>query len=293
MLVAPACLLAVAGCGGESPAPSAVVDASAVEAAAAELVTAIKANPPSDNTTESAVRSFTAAARELSAGATAAMAAGGKAYDVPTNAMFPEIKGANSTGSRPAARVFGMKASTPDFGIRRGDVVVFRPTKAARVACSEPGTVPFIKRVIGMPGDQVSVRRVTISAGSPYAELRPGAAGAVQRTAVPNSFGPDGVDERALAAGDTTYATFVKSKGQGSAHVSIVDGAVTPDYEVTFPVVPAGQLLVLGDNRPGSCDAHVWVERGAAFTPKARVTHRLLAVYYPASEVHVIKRSGG
>ncbi len=44
--------------------------------------------------------------------------------------------------------------------------------------------------------------------------------------------------------------TFVNGKPY------VVDKALTPIYEKKWPVGPKGQLLVLGDNRPGSCDAH-------------------------------------
>ena len=52
---------------------------------------------------------------------------------------------------------------TPRFdGYKRGDIVIFSPVQ--RVACSDsasvplPGTAPFIKRVIGEPGDLIELR---------------------------------------------------------------------------------------------------------------------------------------
>jgi hypothetical protein len=172
--------------------------------------------------------------------------------------------------------------------ISRGDIVVFDPTTGARAACSEPGDVPFVKRVIGLPGDEVSVRKETVSASSPYPELRPGGAAAVRRTATPNSFGPDGVVERQLSEGDTLDVTFVKKAGAAAATPFVVPSALTPDYEKTFPVVPEGQILVLGDNRPGSCDAHVWDERGAAFTPEDNVIGQAEVIYWPLTRMQFL-----
>ena len=211
-----------------------------------------------------------------------------KPYEIPTNSMSPEIMGANSTGTRSPDRVIANRVIYKLRDISRGDVVVFDPTKGARAACSEPGDVPFVKRVIGLPGDQVSVKKETISASNPDPALRPGGALAVRRVAEPNSFGPDDVREEKLGEGDTTYVTYVKKAGEAEAHPLIVDTAITPDYEVTFPVVPADDILVLGDNRPGSCDAHVWLERDAEFTPQSNVIGQAEVIYWPISRVRFL-----
>jgi signal peptidase I len=38
-----------------------------------------------------------------------------------------------------------------------------------------------------------------------------------------------------------------------------VPGEATPEYTMSFPAVPKGDVLVLGDNRPSSWDSHQWV----------------------------------
>ncbi len=211
-----------------------------------------------------------------------------KPYEIPTNSMFPAIQGANSTGDRAPDRVIANRVIYKLRDISPGDIIVFDPTMGARAACSELGDVPFVKRVIGVPGDQVSVREVTISSTSPYPELRPGGAAAVKRTATPNSFGPDGVTEQQLKDGDTTHVTFVKKAGQAEAQPFIVPTALTPDYTASFPVVPPGQLLVLGDNRPGSCDAHVWLDRNAEFTPEDNVIGQAELIYWPITRLQFL-----
>ena len=211
-----------------------------------------------------------------------------KPYEIPTNSMFPAIQGANSTGDRAPDRVIANRVIYKLRDISPGDIIVFDPTMGARAACSELGDVPFVKRVIGVPGDQVSVREVTISSTSPYPELRPGGAAAVKRTATPNSFGPDGVTEQQLKDGDTTHVTFVKKAGQAEAQPVIVPTALTPDYTASFPVVPPGQLLVLGDNRPGSCDAHVWLDRNAEFTPEDNVIGQAELIYWPITRLQFL-----
>ena len=211
-----------------------------------------------------------------------------KPYEIPTNSMFPAIQGANSAGDRAPDRVIANRVIYKLRDISRGDVVVFDPTTGARAACSEPGDVPFVKRVIGIPGDRVSVGRETISASSPYPELRPGGELAVRRVATPNSFGPDGVGEQPLAEGDTTFVTFVQKAGDARATPYVVPGALTPDYQVEFPPVPDGNLLMLGDNRPGSCDAHVWIERGAQFTPQDNVIGEAEVIYWPLTRLRFL-----
>ena len=224
-----------------------------------------------------------------------------KPYEIPTNSMFPAIQGANSPndsmwlsilgtmgGDHAPDRVIANRVIYKLRDISPGDIIVFDPTEGARAACSQSGDVPFVKRVIGIPGDQVSVREVTISSTSPYPELRPGGAAAVKRTPVPDSYTPDGVTEQQLKDGDTTHVTFVKKEGQAEAQPFIVPTALTPDYTASFPVVPPGQLLVLGDNRPGSCDAHKWLERNAESPPEDNVMGQAELIYGPITRLQFL-----
>lgn len=59
----------------------------------------------------------------------------------------------------------------------------------------------------------------------------------------------------------------------------IVDKAVAPDYEKTWSEVPQGQLLVLGDNRRGSCDSSQWAPD--PFVPEENVIGQAEITYWP------------
>ncbi|MDA2953930.1 MAG: signal peptidase I [Actinomycetota bacterium] len=216
-----------------------------------------------------------------------------KPYEIPTNSMFPAIQGTDGDHRSPD-RVIANRVIYKLRDISPGDIIVFDPTMGARAACIQLGDVPFVKRVIGVPGDQVSVRELTISSTSPYPELRPGGAAAVKRTATvkrtanPKSEYPDGITEQQLKDGDTTHVTFVKKEGQAEAQPFIVPPALTPYYTASFPGVPPGQLLVLGDNRPGSCDAYDWLDRNAEFTPEDNVIGQAELIYWPITRLQFL-----
>jgi signal peptidase I len=77
-----------------------------------------------------------------------------------------------------------------------------------------------------------------------------------------------------------------------SDHRTYVNGAAdsTPgpsesDYTKQWPRVPAGQLLVLGDNRAASCDSHQWPD---PFVPFASVIGRVEAIYAPPEDATLL-----
>ena len=83
-------------------------------------------------------------------------------FRVPTSSMEPTLHcakpGSGCTGSlndRVLVAKFVYRFRDP----KRGEIAVFHAPAAARVACSEGGT--YLKRVIGLPGDQVSERTGT------------------------------------------------------------------------------------------------------------------------------------
>jgi signal peptidase I len=166
-------------------------------------------------------------------------AAVAKPYEIPTASMDPTI--------RPHDRIIANRLIYHFREISRGDIIVFNPTDAARETCTSsapPGT-PYVKRVIGLPGDSVSIvwgtRDVLIN----------GARFTVP-SAVPNSVAPS--SER--------------------------------DAQRVW-VVPAGSLFVLGDNRPDSCDSHLWREN--SFVPIGNVIGQAEVTYWPLRSATFLK----
>jgi signal peptidase I len=130
------------------------------------------------------------------------------------------------------------KAVLPIADIKRGDVLVFKfPVEPER---------DFIKRVIGLPGDQVEVRhkRVYVNGtllDEPYAyylEAPP---------PVPHEMDPD---DRQPSSGDPRESY----------------GPVT---------VPPKHYFVMGDNRDNSEDSRYW-----GFLPREYVKGRALVIYW-------------
>ncbi len=108
-------------------------------------------------------------------------AAVAKPYEIPTESMVPTIK-AND-------RIIANRLIYRFRDIQRRDIIVFHPPPSATSTCGDAGggDIPFVKRVIGLPGDKVAVRDgQTFVNGTPY----------------------------------------------------VVDQALAPNYEMTWPVVP-------------------------------------------------------
>lgn len=152
-----------------------------------------------------------------------------KPYEIPTGSMIPTIEAHD--------RVIANRLIYRFRDIRRGDVIVFSPTKAAIRVCGQASAnVPFVKRVIGIPGDVVEVRK----------------------------NGPTLVNGKPLD----------------------IDGPQPNNYSRTFAAVPAGHILVLGDNRPDSCDSHEWAREGGdpttdPFVPISNVIGQAEVTYWP------------
>lgn len=94
-------------------------------------------------------------------------AAVAKPYEIPTPSMEPTILAGD--------RVIANRVIYEFRDIDRGDIIVFHPTVEARTTCSGPegatDKTPFVKRVIGLPGDRLEVelgkREVTVN-GVPF-----------------------------------------------------------------------------------------------------------------------------
>jgi signal peptidase I len=157
----------------------------------------------------------------------------------------------------------------------RGDVVVFRPPG---------GDSEFIKRVIGLPGDTVTVRRGTLVLnGTPVARqvLRP--------FAVPVSVNsPCKVVAPAVRRMARTrdgivclYPAYREALPGGPSY-TVLDQVANPRAD-DFPVttVPAGFVFMMGDNRDDSLDSRFSpVEGGVGFVPLENLVGRALITFW-------------
>jgi signal peptidase I len=159
-------------------------------------------------------------------------------FEVDQNSMIPTIQ--------PREYVLIDKL-TPRFDdYRRGDIVVFQPPNDY-----QQGGIPFIKRVIALPGDTVRLDNgrvfITSAGGSPVL-----------------------IEEPYVRRG--------------------VDGAVAPtqprDANGTAEwTVPGGSYFVMGDNRPESQDSRVFgpIERGL-------IVGRAWLRYFPLDRIGFMQR---
>ncbi len=124
------------------------------------------------------------------------------------------------------------RALLPVGDVARGEVVVFKyPEEPER---------DFIKRVIGLPGETLEVRRKRVF-----------------------------IDGRAL---DEPYAHFLEPVGPSSLH-EVTSFDVREQYG---PVqVPPGHYFVMGDNRDNSQDSRYW-----GFLPRDYIKGKALLVYW-------------
>ena len=125
------------------------------------------------------------------------------------------------------------RAILPIGTIRRGDVIVFKyPEEPER---------DFIKRVIGLPGETIEVRRKRVYInGSPLEE---------------------------------SYAHYLQPAAESTEASEVTSFDVRERYG---PVtVPPNQYFVMGDNRDNSQDSRYW-----GFLPRENVKGRALVIYW-------------
>jgi signal peptidase I len=131
-------------------------------------------------------------------------------FYIPSGSMEPTLQVGD--------RIVVNKLSYELHGVDRGDIVVF--SRPPQENCGGPQVNDLVKRVVGMPGDLVSV-----SGGYVY------------------------VDGRRLDE------TWLPAAEQGTTS----PGPSGTPYSLDRPYrVPTGDYFVLGDNRGDSCDSRWW-----------------------------------
>ncbi|MCX7598206.1 MAG: signal peptidase I [Armatimonadetes bacterium] len=176
-----------------------------------------------------------------------------QAFLIPSGSMHPTLLEGD--------RIFVNKAVYFFREPRHGEVVVFHAPVWA-----DPQRRDFIKRVIGLPGDRISVRdgkvfRNGVPLHEPYIAEPPG----------------------------YTWPTFdyVVLKPRGQPLKLALNGEIT---------VPKDHVLVFGDNRNESNDAHIWHAEGAdgmeypcPFVPRQNVIGKAILTFWPPGRVGIVR----
>ena len=178
---------------------------------------------------------------------------------------------------------------------RLGDIVVFEPPTEALQGRKQ---VPFIKRVIGLPGDTLEVRPGYVTIGP--AQYRHFDLRRYLRSCLPRYTSLDDVEVRLRSDGvylegqKLTRRQVAIAVGDPDAPVRIHPGYVLrngkpvsepylaedPDEPMGPTKVPPRELFVMGDNRNRSHDSRAW-----GFLDRKRVLGRAMFIFWPARRI--------
>jgi len=180
-------------------------------------------------------------------------------FRIPSNSMMPTLL----TGDFILVNKFayGLRLPVLNFKFlpigepRHGDVVVFK--------YPQDGTTDYIKRIIGVPGDEVFYRDKTIYLnGKPQGQVALG-----RYTGVASGAGMTGAREAVETLAGVEHHTLVR---QGLPDLP-------PGCRVLAqgPVkVPPGYYFVMGDNRDNSNDSRCW-----GFVPEENLVGQAFAIW--------------
>ena len=149
------------------------------------------------------------------------------------------------------AEIPGTDLELPAFDTpARGDVIVFEPPESA----DQPPRTNYVKRIVGMPGDTLRMRRAQLFVnGLPLQEPYVQAA-----SNFPDAPSPKFEWQRRFLTGRARRAGYLPTRNNWGPLV-----------------VPGDHYFVMGDNRSNSEDSRYW-----GFVPRDAIRGRPMLVYY-------------
>ncbi|MGJ8564149.1 MAG: signal peptidase I [Alphaproteobacteria bacterium] len=142
----------------------------------------------------------------------------------------------------------------------RGDVLVFKPINNKKT---------FIKRLAGLPGDQMQMK-----------------SGVLHINGKPVTLSLQGQDETQNALGQVDIAErWTEAFPEGHSHLVYDKVKQSPTDNTSVYTVPAGYYFLLGDNRDNSADSRVPTsEGGADYVPAENIIGRAEFVLLSVNE---------
>jgi len=196
-------------------------------------------------------------------------------FHIPTGSMAPGLMPGDYIITSKYSVGYGKYAATPfPFPVnegrlfekepKRGDVIVFKP---------EGSKITFIKRVVGLPGDQVQMKegRLYLN-GEPVPVVMSGKYDYMNR-------------HKKTENGDLITETFP----DGRTHDVLDTQKDNPLDQTKVQTVPSGYYFLMGDNRDHSLDSRVSSSKGGAgMVPKENIIGRAEIVLLSVNEDFVL-----
>jgi len=188
-------------------------------------------------------------------------------FKIPSESMYPTLLVGDQILVDRVSYGVGLPCSknkliSPFKKIKRGDVIVFRyPMDPNSKTCPNGGFIGFtsiyyIKRVIGIPGDTVSMRSNDIYINGELISK------ATSQTYILNNEAHDVFENSFTEDIDSRLQViYMRKKNSETTNLDIK--------------VPAGSFFVLGDNRDNSMDSRYW-----GFVPRENIIGKAFLIHF-------------
>lgn len=171
-------------------------------------------------------------------------------FHIPSGSMLPGLMKGDYIITTKYSLGYGKYAAAPlPFPVQkgrlferkpeRGDVIVFRP---------EGDEKNFIKRLVGLPGDQLQVKKGRLFINGQAVETK-----LIGEEAYSNQFGKETIAE-----------AWRETFGDGKEYTVFDTQKNNPLDNTTVFTVPSNHYFLMGDNRDNSFDSRVPVIKGGA-----------------------------